>query len=583
MTRRTLWLTGALALVLGVGVVGVQQCRWEPIDDFSYASHERPRVFVSHHPLIPRPSTTLLVRLSPDLPADVSVSAAKATLSDTNGAAIETRDCAPTGDIFECQFNLPSTAPVLVYGGRLELSNGTSVSSRTTYRFTVAPALPDNRVLEVRVPVAPVRSLAETYRVDTALARDPDGYPIESFVGDVELALYQGVLRDPAYRWRDDQLGFYVYSRHALVTSYYSGRDTRCGKNPWPRDESFPTELTGIETLGVLHRKTATTDGLEGRVTAPVGADVFRDCAGQAVKQDGVGTFSATAGLAESALIATHEFGHAAFGEGDEYTEDQATRNVPPAPAFPPGECCCVDDTSSGGSGGGGPVVVVPTPRVGVQPQPPRVAMMNCLAPDGSIQPRVLSGSPPACGTNNSGIPDRCFSGPDGGCPPLAGDCVAASHWLGPTASRATPRPNVFTTRSACLAAATLAADHPGVEDPTRSLATCRQVCGGSMAACPCGVTESWIVDRDPATTTRVVDDLMGRAARAALHGGTCIWCVETSLCVRWQRALGENADEVWRACEAPPKEATQFERWTRGIATAIGRIVDQLLRAITF
>jgi hypothetical protein len=103
------------------------------------------------------------------------------------------------------------------------------------------------------------------------------------------------------------------------------------------------------------------------------------------------------------------------------------------------------------------------------------------------------------------------------------------------------------------------------------------------MAACPCGVTESWIVDRDPATTTRVVDDLMGRAARAALHGGTCIWCVETSLCVRWQRALGENADEVWRACEAPPKEATQFERWTRGIATAIGRIVDQLLRAITF
>src|SRR5215510_2787694 len=61
--------------------------------DFSYTGHERPRVFVSHHPLVPRPGTELTVRLEPDLPANAAVRQAKAVLRDPATNASETRTC----------------------------------------------------------------------------------------------------------------------------------------------------------------------------------------------------------------------------------------------------------------------------------------------------------------------------------------------------------------------------------------------------------------------------------------------------------------------------------------------------------
>jgi hypothetical protein len=583
MKRRTRWLAGTVALLLGAGVVGVQQCRWEPapVTAFSYAGHERPRVFISHHPLIPEPGSQLVVRLAPDLPGDASVSAAMATLANGDGAPIESRVCASSPDgAFNCAFTLPEGGRVLAYSGSLELSNGDTVRTRATYRFTVAAELPTDGLMEIRVPLNRTSGLADPYRVDTAWVRDPEGYEALAFVSDVEQNVFEGVLRDPAYRWRDDQLGFFLYTKAAFVTSYYSGRDTRCGKNPWPREPTFPAALAGIETLGVLHRKTTSSDGVEGRVTAPVGPDIFRDCAGQAVKQPGVGTFSATTDLPESALVAKHEFGHAAFGLGDEYTEPEETRRASPAPPFSPGDCCCVEDGGSGGSG-----IPDPSIDVGVRPRALGIETMRCVGADGSIQQTPLVGSPPACGENNAGIPDACFSAPDGGCPALAGDCVTASSWLGSGGpSGDTSRPNVFTSAEACAAAAAAAGEHPGVEDPARSLGTCRQVCGPSTAACPCGVTESWIVNRDPGTTATQAADAMGDASAASpLHGATCIWCVETTLCVRWQRALGEGAEDAWRTCEAPPKEATQLERWAQAITAAIGALLEPLLRIVRF
>lgn len=582
MRRRTLWLTGVLVLALGAGVVGVQQCRWQaaPLTAFSYGSHARPRVFVSHHPILPRPDSRLIVRLTPDLTSDASVSVARVTLMQSNGTPLEVRTCTAASGVFECQFALPAGEAVLAYSGALELSNGDVVRSRATYRFTVTTALVPDSLVEVRVPVARTSELADTYRVDTALARDPEGYSIDSFISDVEQSVFDGMLRDPAYRWRDDQLGFYIYARSAFVTSYYSGRDTRCGKNPWPRDASLPAALSGIETLGVFHRKTTTSDGIEGRVTAPVGANVFRDCAGQAVKLPDVGTFSATAGVPEFTDIATHEFGHAAFGLGDEYSESDTTRRVQPAAPLLLGQCCCVDDGGGGGGGGGG-IVTPPTTGVGGTLRG-LLATMRCVTSDGSIQQMPIAGTPPACGDNHSGIADACFSAPDGGCPPLAGDCVANAHWLGTAAGAAASRPNVFPSEEACLAGAAAATDHPGVEDPTRSLGTCRQVCGPASVACPCGVSEAWIVDRHPgATASR--DDLMGGVTTGAMHGGTCVWCVETSLCVRWQRALGNAAEAAYQTCEAPPKESTGLERLSQQLAAAIGAIVDRLLRAVRF
>ena len=49
-----------------------------------------------------------------------------------------------------------------------------------------------------------------------------------------------------------------------MVSSYYSGLDTRCGKNPWPGDANLPGDLGDIEVVGVLHRRTTTERGHRG-------------------------------------------------------------------------------------------------------------------------------------------------------------------------------------------------------------------------------------------------------------------------------------------------------------------------------
>ena len=140
------------------------------------------------------------------------------------------------------------------------------------------------------------------------------------------------MLADPVYRWRDDQLGFFVFTHDAFVTSYFSGLNTRCGQNPWPLEVGFPPSLGAIEVVGVLHRKAANALGIEGSVTgSTVGS--LRDCAGNAARRTGLRTFSVSTGIGQSPSIAKHEFGHAAFELGDEYTEANSTRNVAPAPA----------------------------------------------------------------------------------------------------------------------------------------------------------------------------------------------------------------------------------------------------------
>ena len=70
MTRRRLF--GALAVVF-VAVMAITIIRCPPLafTPFSYAPHERPRVFVSHHPIRAVPGAVVTVRLAPDLVAEV--------------------------------------------------------------------------------------------------------------------------------------------------------------------------------------------------------------------------------------------------------------------------------------------------------------------------------------------------------------------------------------------------------------------------------------------------------------------------------------------------------------------------------
>jgi hypothetical protein len=576
---RARWI-GAAAITVALGSVAlVRAC--DPIvigkpTDFSYAGHQRPRVFVSHHPLIPTSTDPLIIRLVPDLPADATVQQAKAVLRNSPSDAGETKPCdAVGGGAFECKFSPRQSGDQPVYGGFLELNGGRRVDSRAEYRFSVRDTIPADTLLDVRVPINKTPNLDDRYRVDTAFARDPTNYELDTFVGDVEKILFDGMLADPVYRWRDDQLGFSVFTHDAFVTSYYSGFNTRCGQNPWPLEFGFPQALLAIEVVGVLHRKATDTRGIEGGVTGST-AGVFRDCAGQAARRSGLRTFSVSTGVGQSPSIAKHEFGHAAFELGDEYTETNGTRNATPAPASLPtdtGCCCSLGDGTGTGMGTG-----TDTGTGGVTPIP-GVTRKRCFGPDGPTESAQLGSSLPTCSATNTGfLGANCGARPEGGCPLLAGQCVSQTAWLGsapPVVS--TARPNVFRNQQACTDSVAQARAHPGVEDPARSIGTCRVLCGLNTAPCPCsGEEEAWIVDNNPLTApTNPRDAMASVSAAGERHGGTCAWCVETSLCVRWQRALGDDSQKAWETCQAPGL--------VQALASAVGQIIDSLLRLIVF
>ena len=595
---RRLWIGAAVATAVVATAIGVRRCDPIPIappTDFSYAVHLKPRVFVMHEPLVPAPSQTLRITIAPDIDAPATVTRAVAQLrTSPTGTPAETQCAASAANTFVCEIKLDASEGEQIYSGFVELAGGERVASRGQYRFTVASTLPTSALVAVRVPVQAVSAVVEAYRVDTTLVReDVASFTQTQFLADAHAGIFQGILADPTYRWRDVHLGFWLYTRPGMVSSYYSGLDTRCGKNPWPGDANLPGALAAIEVVGVLHRRTSTTEGIEGTNTAPASV-AFRDCAGATVRTPRLGSFSASGGLAESPGIVKHEFGHAAFGLGDEYREDEASRNVVAASVavLPQSGCCCRND-----SGGGGGVVTVPGPG-GVTPGGGTVGgggvpggpggpvdTKTCMSSSGQLQTSPALGTEQLPSCTGFTFAQSCGIGPDGGCPSLRGDCVRASAWLGANApADAKPRPNVFESLVACEKGKLSAADHPAIENVAASLGTCRQLCGPGIGACPCEPSaEYWIVDIDPSTST-VRDDAMARMTSAlARHGGTCQWCVETALCVRWHRARGDTPEATWAACSAPPKAATGFEALWRALVEWIGRIIAAILNIFRF
>jgi hypothetical protein len=413
----------------------------------------------------------------------------------------------------------------------------------------------------------------------------------EQFTADVETGVYAGILTDPVYRWRDDQLGFYLYTDPGFTSSYYSGFDTRCGQNPWPSELTFPNALRDMETVGVLHRYSG--NRLEGSVpaTPPPTAAIFRNCAGNAVKQTGLRTFCVTGGASETAATAKHEFGHAAFGLGDEYTETDATRNAPAAPPSPFGDTSCCCSTEGGfetvpvpGSGTSpGTTVPSPTPR--------GVRSVRCVLQGGGVGagPGTPTLGTPTC-TEPPTFPLGCGATPEAICPRLSGNCVRPEMWLGLSSSPSpspspTPddrRPNVFTSQADCERGRVRALTHPGVEDHVPSLGECRELCGPRTSPCPCGQSEAWIVDTNPHVTPSALSPPMPDSMAALMaqrKGGTCAWCVETSLCVRWQRARGETAEATWNYCNAPPENAVELERAYVSLVRAIYECIRRYVR----
>jgi hypothetical protein len=607
-TRR--YLLGGFA-VLFAAVLTMTIVRCDPpataSTSFSYIPHEPPRVFVSHHPIRALPGQSVTIRLAPSLrPEDGAVTRAVAGLRRGSAAREELTCSAQTDGTFTCAFTLPTGDADFIYDGHLELASGTRVDARAPYLFTATSAFGSDRLIKLREPVVEVRDLQPSYRMDTAWVRDPTRNPITGaaqysetqFAADIETSVYAGILQDPVYRWRDDQLGFYLYSDPGFTSSYYSGFDTRCGQNPWPSETGFRTALSDMETLGVLHRHSGIT-GIEGTVAAgpPPTATTFRDCGGDAVKRAGLGTFAVTGGVTQTAGIAKHEFGHAAFGLGDEYQESDATRRVAAAPPLPPASCCCVSESGTGttpgtttipggtttgttspgetttGPGTGGPGV----PGTGVR-------YVQCVTAGGGIAPGIgmSTAGLPTC-TNPLTFPAQCGATPQAACPRLSGNCVELRMWLGalpPESIVDTARPNVFESQARCEDGRARALIHPGVEDRARGLGECHELCGPTTGPCPCGQTEAWIVDTNPqvAPSPAMTRPDSMASITAERHGSTCAWCVETSLCVRWQRARGDNLEAAWNRCNAPPENAAELERQSVSLARAI----YECIRALT-
>jgi hypothetical protein len=123
------------------------------------------------------------------------------------------------------------------------------------------------------------------------------------------------------------------------------------------------------------------------------------------------------------------------------------------------------------------------------------------------------------------------------------------------------------------------------VESPGASLGTCRVLCSPNVGACPCAApgAEFWIVDIDPLTTAARDDAMSHVTAALERHGGTCQWCVETSLCVRWHRARGDTADQAWQTCDAPPKGATMLEALAQALADFLRRLIGGILSLFRF
>lgn len=487
-------VTVLVALALGA-------CATTPFD-FTAHDLSNPRVSVIHRPLHPNPGEAVRVIARPEGLNGGSVSI---TLTMPGGS--HTASCGE-GDLVdgECALELAGRdvrQGVGIYLAKIR-QGGQEWLSPGTYTFRIGtPPEPDSgaaRVIPLRVPIEQTdRSHAVLLVADIdSFGVDFEGRIAFTELGDlVEPLLYEGLLEDPVYRWRDNQIGIYATERAGRVTGYASGLSSRCGADPWPGmaqqgiDVSIETAVA--DAIGVLHNRG------------------FRDCAGLGTNPaaGALPHFSADVG---DPLLFQHELGHALFGLADEYWETTASRRVPPG--NPGRNCCCQGGGPVGGNNGG----AIP----GDPDDPGGIPCVGGLICDGRPWPA------------------DCFEA-GLACPRIESSCA---------------EPNVFPSRETCVSAAAAIAVHPGIEAEA-SPDDCQLLCGPEGRECPCDPEQTvWILDRrTPSLANQTDDDLMGTRDRARpreLHGPACALCIETELCLLWERGSDRSEEEARAHCMRP-------------------------------
>jgi hypothetical protein len=289
-------------------------------------------MIVYHRPLSPGPNDR--IRLVVDTSGFLGIKRVEFFYFRQGDAETQRALCVPGAGATACSVSVGAAAPgELWYNarvtGRSIDGNKVTIDAGNGFLTDVWPpaaALSDHphAVYRLRVPAV------DDGMVGVALARDPsDGtYGEEDARADIEACVYDGVFREPMYRWRSNQVGLWFARRPAYTRPYNYGWDTRCAQKPWPRELAafgvLPDHLghSRYDVIGVMHRWGAARSNTVG--PAAVG---FRDCSGTVVGYPEKRSFSSHG---TQPLTFLHELGHAGFGLADEYYENDSTRNVVP-------------------------------------------------------------------------------------------------------------------------------------------------------------------------------------------------------------------------------------------------------------
>ncbi|MDX1502173.1 MAG: hypothetical protein R3325_07405 [Thermoanaerobaculia bacterium] len=524
--------TLAPLLVLAAGTI-LGGC---PPPAFDYDARTAPRIWVKHSPLNPSPGQEIVFT----------------AVAEPGGAAIDeitVQALLPGGRGDQaCGFTpcvlraTPGGAGLGLYSARLRLAGG-ATRATGSYLFHVGQPAGDQPVA-LRVPF----DLLEGDQVrDVLLVAHDASYPGGHLAlrPDAEDLLYDGLLADPAYRWRDRQLGFWLARYEGATSDYDSGLATRCGQEPWLGQPAATAAAAAsaaafADVLAVIHRQD------------------FRDCAGLGVVTAGAGTKRNLSADGRDPRVFHHELGHAFAGLSDEYNEDTASRTARGGGAPDPLTCDCCDP-----DGGGTPVVVDVPGGGGLADDGGAAGGVTT----GDTVPTVSGGTTAGGGLVDGGTDGIGVGGPGlGEClpsqPPCAGFVKPAHCYPAPPAcpplGSACAHPNIFPDQASCAAAAVEIAAHPGVENP-QPAADCRLLCSNAPdtdTPCPCTTDpaiEWWILDRRHPVGASLDDDVMGLLTHPVEHHGpACQRCLETTFCLDWELARGRTRAQAEAHCLDP-------------------------------
>jgi hypothetical protein len=456
--------------------------------EFAYRRHSTPRISVVHRPLHPAAGERIEFTAETEGAGVAEVRIA----AFVPGPGLLEQVCAGAGPCVLAVAAGGAEVGAGFYGATLTTAGGVRAGTGSSYLFTVGEP-PGATTYPLRVAIDFYQGLAQR-RFYVLLVRDQDSYGGDAaLLADATALLYDGLLADPAYRWRDNQLGFYYTRTAGRTRDYDSGVASRCGQAPWrglPIEAAAEAEAAFADAVAVVHHRAGD-----------------RDCAGLGVVLAGAGTSRRFAAYGGDPRRFHHEFGHAFAGLADEYWESTASRttgSTEPNPGFPACACC---DEGGGEVGQGGPVVCQP-------------------------------GQPSCFATLPVGCPRA-----DPACPPIASACSQPNVF----ASRA--------ACEAAAAAAAAHPGVELAADPADCRLLCGP--DGDPCPCVDAAAAVWILDRRVPVVAGAEpdDDLMGffdDEAPAEWVGPACERCTETTFCRFWELGRGRTPAEANVQCLEP-------------------------------